>query len=512
MNIPKKANTIAERWAQLDAERTGILNRCEQYSEWTLPWILPPNGTVATEVLPKSGGSIGARCVNHLSNFIVQILYPANRAFFRSQAGKETKKIAAQKNISDADLEVLLASIEKTSLLSTNMASHRSKAVDVAKHLIILGNALPYYYKDESDGVLKVTVYNYRDYVVKRKWDGAVSEIITRDKKALKSFNEAAQQVIRAAKPGCTEDTVCNLYTYVKWDAKIKKYGVTQAADQIDLKLEEEVLFPPKLLPWNPLTWNRKHGEDYGRGLVEDYEMTFNSHAELTLSYNQLIAIMADIKRFVNPSSVVDIEELESSEPGSWHPAAEGDIWTPDMGKAFDLQAVNARVKELEQELGAAFMLSTATTRQAERVTAEEIKMQITELETSHGGIYSKLADEWQTPLAYIILNMEGVSPEHDITPFIITGVDALSRSAESEAVYLVFQDLGVTQQLGTWGRWLDEDKYLSTCCTNRGVQKDKFFKDKETVKAEDDARAQAAQQAANQEAQTKIQAEAMKA
>ena len=59
-----------------------------------------------------------------------------------------------------------------------------------------------------------------------------------------------------------------------------------------------------------------------------------------------------------------------------------------------------------------AFMLSTATTRQAERVTAEEkSRCRLQELETSHGGIYSKLADEWQTPLAHIILNMEGISP-----------------------------------------------------------------------------------------------------
>lgn len=506
----KKANSIQERWTQLDAERTGILTRCEQYSEWTLPWVLPPSGTVPTEVLPKSGGSIGARCVNHLSNHIVQVLFPANRAFFRSQPGKETKAAAQAAGLQESDLDLILAGIERTSMLSTNIATHRSKAVDLAKHLIILGNALPYYYRD-AQGLLKVTVYNYRDYVVKRKWDGGVLELITRDKKQLSSFNADAQAVIKAAKPGTTDEQECTLYTYVKWDATIRKYRVTQAADQVDLKLAEEVLYPEKLLPWIPLTWHRKHGEDYGRGLVEDYEMTFNSHAELTLAYNQLIAIMADIKRFVNPQSVVDVEELENSEPGSYHPAAPGDVWTPDMGKAFDLQAVNMRVRELEQELGAAFMLSTATTRQAERVTAEEIKMQIAELETSHGGIYSKLADEWQTPLAHIILNMEGISPEHDITPFIITGMDALSRSAESEAVYLVFQDLSVTQQLGTWGRWLDEDKYLSTACTNRGVDKAKFFKDKEVVKQEDQARMQAEQQAMQREAQTKLQAEAMK-
>ena len=510
MNSPAKpAKTIADRWTQLDAERTGILTRCEQYSEWTLPWLLPPSGTVPTEVLPKSGGSIGARCVNHLSNHLVQVLFPANRAFFRSQAGKQTQAAAEKAGIKSTDLDMLLASIERTSMLSTNIATHRSKAVDISKHLIVLGNALVYYYR--ADGVLKATVYNYRDYVVKRKWDGAVDELITRDKKQLRSFNESAQAVIKAAKPGCTDEQECTLYTHVKWDAEIKKYRVTQAADQVDLKLDEEVLFPEKLLPWNPLTWHRKHGEDYGRGLVEDYEMTFNSHAELTLAYNQLIAIMSDIKRFVDPSSVVDVEELESSEPGSYHPAKLGDVWTPDMGKAFDIQGVNVRVRELEQELGAAFMLSTATTRQAERVTAEEIKMQIAELETSHGGIYSKLADEWQTPLAHIILNGEGISPEHDITPFIITGMDALSRSAESEAVYMVFQDLAVTQNLGTWGRWLDEDKYLSTACTNRGVDKQKFFKDAQTVQQEDQARQQAEQQAMQQEAQTKLQAEAMR-
>ena len=56
------------------------------------------------------------------------------------------------------------------------------------------------------------------------------------------------------------------------------------------------------------------------------------------------------------------------------------------------------------RRLGAAFLLNTAVTRDAERVTAQEIRMQAQELESSLGGVYSRLANELQLPLAKRLL------------------------------------------------------------------------------------------------------------
>ena len=502
---------IADIWTEMQTEKLPLMNRCELYSEWTLAWIFPPEHVTVAEVLPKSGGSIGARCVNHLSNHIVQILFPANRPFYRSHVGDKTKAMGEQMGLRESDLQSILARIEHESQLSTNIASHRNGAVDAMKHLIITGNACMYYYEDPKTKTRKAAMYDLRNYSVQRAWDGSIYRLCTRDTKKLKAFNAKTREIIKANKKGVNDETLCTLYTLIEWDADTQRYIVRQAADDVNLQTDEKITYPKQLLPWVALTWNRKHGENYGRGLVEDYEYSFNAHSALTTALDQMVAIMSDIKRFVNPTSVVDIDELNNSAPGTYHAAAMNDIWTPDMGKAYDIQAVHSRIQAIEQELGSAFMLSTATTRQAERVTAEEIKMQIRELEMSHGGIYSKFADEWQFPLATLILFDAGLGPDLDITPFVITGMDALSRSAESEAVYLVFNDLAVTQNLGTWGRWLDEEKYLQMSCANRGIDPDKLFKEAQVVAEEDQARMQAQAEMQQAEMQAKVAEQAMR-
>ena len=509
--VDGQVKCIAHRWTELDSQRISYLNRCEQYAEWTLPWLFPSTSQTLSEVLPKTYGGIGARCVNHLANKLVTVMFPADRPFYRGQLGDEAMLSAEAAGLSKEQVDQLLSKVEREGMRTTNIASHRAKSVEVAKHLLVTGNAMPYYY--QRDGKLQCYVYTLRNYVVKRMYDGGVLELITRDTKLLGSFSAKAQAAIRSAKGGTKAhpNQQCTLYTYVKWDEAKERYCVRQAADNVELQLDCEVTFPRKLLPWIPLTWNRLDGEDYGRGMVEDYELGFNSHANLSRAMNQMIAIMSDIKRCLDPGSVCDIDDLNDTQPGDYIVAKKDDLWTPDMGKTYDLQAVMGRVQQLEQQLASVFLLSSASTRQAERVTAEEIKMQIAELETSLGGIYSKLANEWQLPLATILLHNAGIGPDLDVTPLIITGMDAMSRTAELEAMYGVLNDIASATAIGPMARHLDEGKLIALACTNRGFDRTKVFKPIEQVQQEDQQRMQMAAQAAEQEQNAAAMDAAMK-
>ena len=57
-----------------------------------------------------------------------------------------------------------------------------------------------------------------------------------------------------------------------------------------------------------------------------------------------------------------------------------------------------------------AFLLNTAIQRDAERVTAQEIRYMAQQLETAMGGIYSLLSQEFQLPLVTISYEKNGLN------------------------------------------------------------------------------------------------------
>src|SRR5690606_19590600 len=124
-------------------------------------------------------------------------------------------------------------------------------------------------------------------------------------------------------------------------------------------------------------------------------------------AYTEATAVAADIKWLVSPQSLVDVKELNDSRSGSYHVGQAGDVTAIQLNKMMDLQTVYTLMDSLTRDLAQVFLLNSAVTRDAERVTAEEIRANIQELETSHGGIYSRLADEWQRPLIMMLLAEE---------------------------------------------------------------------------------------------------------
>ena len=59
----------------------------------------------------------------------------------------------------------------------------------------------------------------------------------------------------------------------------------------------------------------------------------------------------------------------------------------------------------IQDRLSQAFLLNSSVQRNAERVTAEEIKFVASELESTLGGIYGVLTQEFQQPLLKLIMN-----------------------------------------------------------------------------------------------------------
>lgn len=503
-----KEKKLSDRWATLNGKKGDILRRCEDYSLWTLPYIFPATGSKHTE-LQGAVGSVGARAVNHLSNKIVMTLFQPAQPFFRLMVASDiTAELteAAKGGDNDAkevleNLDKILANAEKDAMRELDYNKYRTEATNIAKNLIITGNALIYHPEDGS----RVQSYNLRDYCVVRDLSGIVIEIVTRDTKDLYTFAPEVQKVLKDAKGSKKkydkDNCQVTLYTQLKLEDD-GKFHLRQAADDIDL--DSQAAWPKEDMPWIPLTWNLVRGEDYGRGLVEDYAGTFHALFVLNNALVDAVGIASDIKFLVNPASVLDVKALNEAESGTYHSGKEGDITTVQLDKQIDLAIVESAVERFTREIAQAFLLNSATTRDAERVTAEEIRLVANELELSHGGIYSRFAEEWQFPTARLMLRRVDINigKGRTVYPQIITGLDSLSRAGDLDNLRLWISDLTMLDAVPEDIRAvIDPFRFAEFSGIRRGVDYAKILKTPEQVQGE-------AQQAKQDQAE-QIQAEA---
>ena len=92
--------------------------------------------------------------------------------------------------------------------------------------------------------------------------------------------------------------------------------------------------------------------------------------------------------------------------------------------------------------------MNSSIRRDAERVTAEEIRIAHQELEIALGGVYSVLSQEFQLPLVELLMNKmqkEKKIPElpaEGLKPLIITGVEALGRGEDLNKLGMFLQQL----------------------------------------------------------------------
>jgi hypothetical protein len=463
---------LKSRWEQLNSKKTTILKHCEKYAAWTLPYMFPPENNQPQDELPVDIDAVGAQGVNHLSNKIISTLFPSKSLFFRLHIDQETKDLmskalqVASGGLTAADdlkaqLETqllaaqdLLQSAENRAEDHLDFVQYRPQAINAMKLLIITGNALMFH---PEDG-LPVQVYNLRNYHVVRDCSGEPVEIMTREKRAYATFHPDIKDKLQAnarframhkaagdtSKDSYEDDTEVCIYTQICLEDD-GKFHVYQYADEI--LLDNSRTYTKRTLRWIPLVWNLVQGEDYGRGLVQDYAGAFHSLIVLQSALLNIAAVMGDIKFFIKPSSLIDVVAVQNSLPGSYHEGDWQEIGTPQVSKLADAQFIQSQIEMYRKQIGTVMMLTTQVTRDAERVTAEEIRQQVDELESSNSGIYSRMAAGWQVQTAYLALLDTGFTGIGDgVEPTVITGMDSLSRAGEAANLRAFMTDLAMLQ------------------------------------------------------------------
>ena len=491
------SSTDTELKAQFDfliGERSYLEHRWEEYAGWTLPFLFPHEEFESTTEMQHDFHSLGAQALNHLSNKISVTLFPPSRPFFKIELTPEQDRaIQETEGFTAGDIEIFTSRAEQEAMRNAEKIKLRTAVILAMKNIIALGNTLIYYPEDFNS---PAQVYNMRDYVVKRDMSGALLQIITKDRKVMQTL--PAEYRTQMMGHGFKNDQKIDLYTGITRQQNGSFFVKQELENHV---LTTEGIYPEDELPWTALTWNLTRGQDYGNGLVEEYAGDFHVISNLAESNLNLAAIASDIKILVNPMGQTDVKALNEAASGTFVYGLPTDVAYLQLEKLNELQFTTNMLESYEHRISAAFLLNTQVTRDAERVTAEEIRMNVNELEGSLGGVYSRLGEEMQQPIAKKLLR--SVNKElAQLNPVILTGIESLSRNSEHEQIILFINDLAMLAQIPEpMIPFIKYDDMAKVLAANRGLEYTKFIKSTEEVEEEQEAAQEQQQEAVMGEA-----------
>jgi len=483
----KEQVSLKTRWSKLDGARNTVLDRAKQCTKLTIPSLLVEQAHTEDVNLDTPYQSLGARAVNNLASKLLVSLLPPNSPFFRFVPDKMAlMEIEATQAGASAEIQDRLADIERALVAQIEREALRVPIFEALKLLVATGNALVYRDKDEG-----TRVFNLNNYVVKRSPEGKVKEILTKE---VVNPSDLPEEM----RGDADEDKDVELFTCVKWNGT--NFDAWQEA------LDQEIpgtrgTFKLENLPYIPLRWTSIHNEDYGRGLVEQYLGDLRSLESLAMSIVEASSAAAKVLFLVDPVGSTNISTIAKAKSGSIVKGRAGDISTLQLDKSADLQIAYQTMNDIQRRLASAFLLNESARRDAERVTAEEVRLMAGELEDALGGIYSILTQELQLPLIKLLMLSSKVKfPEGLVEPVIVTGVEALGRGHDYNKLVQFAQTL--QQLLGPeiFAQHTNVSAVIDQIGTSLGIDTAGIIKSPEQLQMEQQQAQQAQQQAMMQQ------------
>jgi hypothetical protein len=476
--------TAKQRYEKLKENREHFLDRAQECSELTIPSLLPPDGFHVSTDLYNPFQSVGARGVNNLASKLLLLLLPPNSPFFRlSISGNAKKDLDKQKELK-SEIEKSLATIEREVSNKIEQLALRVSVFEALKHLIVAGNVLTYLPKQGS-----MRVYPITNYVCRRDESGELLEIVIKESISPMSLDEDVKLMV-AKDSDYKDDEDIDLFTHIYKTAK-EKFYVCQEVKGI--KIPSSIgSYTTDNFPYQALRMVRVDNEDYGRSYVEEFIGDLKSLEGLSQALVESAAASSKVVFMVRPNSVTRKKDLANTRNGDIITGTQDDVSVLQAQKQYDLQVVERSIGKLEERMSYAFLLHTAIQRDAERVTAQEIRYMAEQLETSMGGIYSLLSQEFQLPLVKILMKRMSQAkeipalPKDSVRPTIITGIEALGRGNDLQKLREFVAEIGNLAQVNPQiAQSLNTDDLVKRIATGLGIDTEGLIKSQEQLQQE---------------------------
>lgn len=501
-------------YMELENGRYAYLQRARDCSRLTLPHLMTDDGDQSAQRLPTPYQSVGARGVNNLASALLLSLLPPNAPFFRFVLdSKAQMKLTALSPNAKGEVEATLSELERRVQKDIEGQGIRSSLFECLKQLIVCGSAVIYFPDAGPMRVIKLD-----RFVVKRDPMGHAKTIIVKETVSPSVLPEEIQPFVKSCM--CNHENTVDIYTCCH-RVSIDKIEVYQEVEG-EIIPDSYSVYPVEQSPFLALRMNRVDGEDYGRSYVEQYLGDLISLESLSKSIVEAAAASAKFLFLVNPTGTTRAKTLAQAPNGAIREGNAADVTVLQANKGADLMVAMNTMNAINERLSYAFLLTEATIRNAERVTAEEVRLVTQSIERQLGGIYSILSQEFQLPLVGRVIDRLTKSkrmpklPKDFVTPTIVTGIDALGRGNDLNRLDVYLQGIGQILGPQMIQQYIDVREYLNRRAASLGIETIGLVKSEEQLQVEQQQamQMQMLQQHGNQaiSAGTKLQETSMKA
>ena len=488
-----------ERYNQLTTDRRQFLDKAVECSKLTLPYLIQDDTSSRPrhETLTVPWQSVGAKCCVALAAKLMLATLPPQTSFFKLQV-RDDKLGEDMPPGARSELDLSFSKIERMIMDYIAASNDRVVIHQALKHLIVGGNALLFMGKDG------IKNYPLNRYVVNRDGNGNVLEIVTKELigRDVLGFDlpvPTPNTGIDETQGGASDDV--EVYTYVKLDNGRWTWH-QEVLDKIIPQTRSSA--PKSASPWLVLTFNEVDGEQYGRGRVEEFLGDLKSLEGLSQALVEGAAAASKVIFLVSPSSTTKPSTIAKAANGAIVQGRKDDVEVIQVGKTADFSTAANVAQSIEKRLLEAFLVMNV--RNAERVTAEEVRLTQLELEQQLGGIFSLLTVSFLIPyLARTLLVLQRSNelpklPKDIVRPKIVAGVNALGRGQDRESLNMFITTIAQTLGPEALMRYLNPEEAIKRLAAAQGIDVLNLIKTQEQMAEEKE------EQMSNQQNQTLLE------
>lgn len=476
----------SEFYSVYSGKRSDYETRAENIAAITLPYVIRTDGATGSEDLDDAiAQSFNGRLCNTLKSKMGMALLPPSTSSFRLSPDAESLQNLTQGD-EDMKAESFALFSSATARINAEIESQqiRDTLFDSILQWIIVGSSI----------LEKIKGKGIKQHVLKN----IAVKLDTRGEPLAMCIREFLFNLPEGVTPPKEkkEDEPYELFTMVEWDDDIGTWIQTQDID--GEPVGNEVTYSDETLPYQYVGWTWVEGDAYHRPYAEDYYPDMVSCNQLSGLLNKGSIVAAKVLLFVDERKQrTRIKDVVNSANGDVLQGRAEDVTALQLEKNFDFQVPQQEKQEVKSNLASAFLMNESVTRDAERVTAEEIRFMAQELETSSlSGTYSRLAKKVSKRIVTWVMLELGIKFDN-LQVDIITGLDALGRSQEAQKLD------NVMQRLSTLGlqHWIKESEIVTRYLAFEGVDSTGLLKTPNEVKSEQAQQAKAQTQQVGEEA-----------
>lgn len=419
--------TLQDRYNELVPDRDPYLRRARACAAITVQAVMPPEGHSASSVLPQTHTSFGARAtINLASKTSLSLLPPGDSSFTLNVP----VKTLMEEGVLTAPPEIVKGLAQCELLVNSKIESlqWRRPTFLTILHLIVAGNICEYILPDG-----RVKQFRLDQFVCVRDFSGKVIEIVACERMRVVALAEDLRSSTNK-KP--EED--CNLYTRFRL-LPDNRYTTQQDLDEVTVNAEQT---HSGIMPANALAWNLVPGETYGRSHVEDNFADLTALEDLSRNIREMGAMASKHLTFVRPNAAGGNlrKRIAESRNGAVLSGNHEDVEAFQFNVSASLSELRAEKESVKRDLAQAFLMTGDLRRDAERVTAYELRMLVQEIESALGGTYSLLSTELQAwRIKKLIAQMRSRKELPDLGEsvdiVVTTGLEALGRDEKLNRV-----------------------------------------------------------------------------